>query len=158
MSRPDRPTATRRTPTRPVGQDHSPSTRALVRATVDVPVITFGVWSPTKPRPRSPAGKADFVAMGRKLLADPDLPNKLAEGRVDDIRPCIYQYRCIGNIFVKESLHCIANAHTGREHDLAVRAEHAARGTSWWSGPAREGSNGASACSDGPPGHAVGHG
>ena len=65
-------------------------------------------------------GKADFVAMGRKLLADPDLPNKLREGRVDDIRPCIYQYRCIGNIFVKESLHCVANAQTGREHDLAT--------------------------------------
>jgi len=62
-------------------------------------------------------GKADFIAMGRKLLADPDLPNKLAEGRLDDIRPCLYQYRCIGNIFVREPLRCIANASTGREDD-----------------------------------------
>src|SRR5439155_2515310 len=58
--------------------------------------------------------------MGRKLLADPDLPNKLAEGRVDAIRPCIYQYRCIGNIFVREPVACVVNATTGREHDLAV--------------------------------------
>src|SRR5207237_292253 len=64
-------------------------------------------------------GRADFVAVGRKLLADPDLPNKLADGRAGDVRPCIYQYRCIGNIFVKEPLHCVANAATGREHDLS---------------------------------------
>ena len=32
----------------------------------------------------------------------PTCPNKLAEGRVDDMRPCIYQYRCIGNIFLNE--------------------------------------------------------
>ncbi|HEV8297460.1 MAG TPA: FAD-dependent oxidoreductase [Acidimicrobiales bacterium] len=93
---------------------------AAVRARVDVPVITFGRYEPDEAEGVLAAGKADFVAMGRKLLADPDLPNKLREGRVDDIRPCLYQYRCIGNIFVKESLHCVANAATGREHDLAM--------------------------------------
>jgi 2,4-dienoyl-CoA reductase-like NADH-dependent reductase (Old Yellow Enzyme family) len=92
---------------------------AAVRARVNVPVITFGRFEPDEAEAVIAAGKADFVAMGRKLLADPDLPNKLAEGRADDIRPCIYQYRCIGNIFVKESLHCVANAATGREHDMA---------------------------------------
>ena len=35
-------------------------------------------------------GKADFVAMGRALIADPALPNKAKEGRLDDIRRCIY--------------------------------------------------------------------
>jgi 2,4-dienoyl-CoA reductase (NADPH2) len=100
---------------------------AAVRARVDVPVITFGRFEPDEAEKVLEDGKADFVAMGRKLLADPDLPNKLAEGRVDDIRPCIYQYRCIGNIFVKESLHCVANASTGREHDLAMGASAAPR-------------------------------
>jgi 2,4-dienoyl-CoA reductase (NADPH2) len=93
---------------------------AAVRARVDVPVITFGRFEPDEAEAVLVAGKADFVAMGRKLLADPDLPNKLADGRVDDVRPCIYQYRCIGNIFVKDSLHCVANARTGREHDLPI--------------------------------------
>jgi 2,4-dienoyl-CoA reductase-like NADH-dependent reductase (Old Yellow Enzyme family)/thioredoxin reductase len=91
-----------------------------VRERVAVPVITFGRMEPDEAEQVLADGKADFVAFGRKLLADPDLPNKLAEGRVDDIRPCIYQYRCIGNIFVKESLHCVGNAATGREHDLAM--------------------------------------
>ncbi len=66
-----------------------------------VPVITFGRFEPDEAERVLAAGQADFVAMGRKLLADPDLPNKLAEGRVDEMRPCIYQYRCIGNIFVR---------------------------------------------------------
>ncbi|HEY2303418.1 MAG TPA: NAD-binding protein [Acidimicrobiales bacterium] len=100
---------------------------AAVRARVAVPVITFGRFEPDEAEAVLAAGKADFVAMGRKLLADPDLPNKLAEGRADTIRPCIYQYRCIGNIFVKESLHCVANAATGREHDLAALAGRSPR-------------------------------
>ena len=91
---------------------------AVVRQRTALPVITFGRFEPHEAEQVLVDGKSDFVAMGRKLLADPDLPNKLAAGRVDDIRPCIYQYRCIGNIFVKESLHCIANASTGREHDF----------------------------------------
>jgi 2,4-dienoyl-CoA reductase (NADPH2) len=93
---------------------------AAVRARVDVPVITFGRYEPAEAEQVLADGQADFVAMGRKLLADPDLPNKLAEGRVDSIRPCIYQYRCIGNIFVREPAACVVNATTGREHDLAV--------------------------------------
>ena len=88
---------------------------AAVRSTVDVPVITFGRFEPDEAEAVLAAGRADFVAMGRKLLADPDLPNKLATGRVAQVRPCLYQYRCIGNIFVNESLACVANAATGRE-------------------------------------------
>ena len=61
---------------------------------------------------------ADFVAMGRKLLADPDLPRKLT-ARTASIRPCIYQYRCIGNIYVGEPLRCVANAY-GPEHDVGL--------------------------------------
>ncbi len=88
---------------------------AAVRAAVDVPVITFGRFEPDEAEAVLAAGRADFVAMGRKLLADPELPNKLAAGRVEQVRPCLYQYRCIGNIFVNESLACVANAATGRE-------------------------------------------
>jgi 2,4-dienoyl-CoA reductase-like NADH-dependent reductase (Old Yellow Enzyme family)/thioredoxin reductase len=91
-----------------------------VRGMVDVPVITFGRMEPDEAEQVLADGVADFVVMGRKLLADPDLPNKLAEGRSDDVRPCIYQYRCIGNIFVRDTVHCVSNAQTGREHDLAV--------------------------------------
>jgi len=102
---------------------------AALRARIDarVPLITFGRFEPAEAEEVLAAGKADFIAMGRKLLADPDLPAKLAAGRVDDVRPCIYQYRCIGNIFVREPLHCVANASTGREDDHGLLAEPARR-------------------------------
>lgn len=93
---------------------------AQVRARVDVPVITFGRLEPHEAEGVLADGKADFVAFGRKLIADPDLPNKLAEGRTDDVRPCIYFYRCIGNIALRESTTCVANATAGREHDLQL--------------------------------------
>ena len=93
---------------------------AAVKAQVDVPVITFGRFEPAEAETVLSDGKADFIAMGRKLLADPDLPNKLAAGTVARIRPCLYQYRCIGNIFVNESLACVANAATGREHEATI--------------------------------------
>ena len=93
---------------------------AAVKAVVDVPIITFGRLEPEAAEAALASGAADFVAMGRKLLADPALPRKLATGTVDDVRPCIYQYRCIGNIFVRESVACVANPETAREAELAV--------------------------------------
>jgi len=93
---------------------------ATVKERLGVPVITFGRFEPAEADAVLAAGKADFVAMGRKLLADAALPRKLAEGRADDIRPCLYQYRCIGNIFVKDPLRCVASASTGREDTFRI--------------------------------------
>ena len=60
-------------------------------------------------------GIADVIAMGRPLIADPDLPAKLAAGRRDRVRPCAYQYRCIGAIFTNDPVQCTVNADAGRE-------------------------------------------
>jgi NADH:flavin oxidoreductases, Old Yellow Enzyme family len=60
---------------------------AEVKRRVHVPVITFGRIEPDDAERVIAEGSADFVAMGRKLLADPDLPAKLREGKVDDVRP-----------------------------------------------------------------------
>jgi hypothetical protein len=89
-----------------------------IKARIDLPVIHYGRYEPSEAEEVLAAGDADFIAMGRKLLADPDLPRKLTTGSEDDIRPCIYQYRCIGNIFVNQPLTCVSNARTGREHEL----------------------------------------
>lgn len=100
---------------------------AAVRARVDVPVITFGRFEPDEAERVVADGKADFVAMGRKLLADPDLPAKLASGRVDDIRPCIYHYRCLGNIALRTPARCVVNPAAGREHDLRLQTTRTPR-------------------------------
>ncbi len=42
-------------------------------------------------------GKVDFIAMTRRLLADPDYPRKIAEGRLEDIQPCTGCDNCLGS-------------------------------------------------------------
>jgi 2,4-dienoyl-CoA reductase-like NADH-dependent reductase (Old Yellow Enzyme family)/thioredoxin reductase len=66
-----------------------------IKKVVNVPVITVGkIWDPLFAEQILEEGKADFIAMGRALLADPELPNKVKEGRFDDIRHCIYCNNC----------------------------------------------------------------
>lgn len=62
-------------------------------------------------------GKADLIALGRPLIADPFLPLKAAEGRFDDIRPCIYCCKgCVQNVIEKDApVACSVNPIAGRE-------------------------------------------
>jgi len=62
-------------------------------------------------------GKADLIALGRPLIADPFLPLKAAEGRFDDIRPCIYCCKgCLQNVLEKDApAECSINPIAGRE-------------------------------------------
>ena len=92
-----------------------------VRAAVDVPVIAAGRIEPDERRRRtSPQGDFDFVAMARKLLADPDIPIKLEQNRPQDIRPCIYCYACVSQIFINQRVKCAVNALTGHESEAAI--------------------------------------
>jgi len=91
-----------------------------IKRRVEVPVIAVGRIEPEKGEAILKAGRADFIAMGRKLLADPELPNKLAEGRAQDIRPCIYCYTCVGKIFLNQRNCCAVNPATGREAELEI--------------------------------------
>ena len=59
-------------------------------------------------------GKADLIYMARALLADPELPNKAKEGRIDDIRPCMNCCRCI-EASDAPPVYCSVNARLGRE-------------------------------------------
>lgn len=64
---------------------------ALLKAAVNIPVIAIGkINSPALAEEIIGRGKADFVAMARALVADPDLPVKAATGRVAEIRGCVY--------------------------------------------------------------------
>jgi 2,4-dienoyl-CoA reductase-like NADH-dependent reductase (Old Yellow Enzyme family)/thioredoxin reductase len=66
-----------------------------IKKAVKVPVITVGkLGDPLFAEEVLRQGKADFIAMGRPLLADPELANKAKEGRIDEIRRCIYCLNC----------------------------------------------------------------
>lgn len=105
---------------------HEPETNipaaAAIKADVRIPVIASGRIEPDRAETRLGEGAFDFLAMGRKILADPQLPNKLADARPEQIRPCIYCYTCVSTAYVREQVRCAVNATTGFEY-LQTEAE-----------------------------------
>ena len=93
---------------------------AQVKNAIKVPVIAVGRLDPEVADRAVAEGKCDFVAMGRKLLADPELPNKLIKGDPAAIRPCIYCYVCVSQIFVNQRVKCAANPLTGHEYQTVI--------------------------------------
>ena len=65
-------------------------------------------------------GKADFIAIGKQLLADPQWPNKVKEGKLEDIRPCLGDHACFERIAGRKYLSCTVNPATGMEKELAL--------------------------------------
>lgn len=67
----------------------------LIKQNVSVPVaVVGGINSPEQAEEAIAAGKIDMVSMGRQFFADPEFPNKAAEGRPEDIRRCLRCGRC----------------------------------------------------------------
>ena len=91
-----------------------------IRAAVDVPVICPGRIEPEDADRFIAEGKLDFVTMGRKLLADPALPAKLAAGTPEEVRPCVYCYTCISQIFFSRHVKCAVNPETAYERERAL--------------------------------------
>jgi 2,4-dienoyl-CoA reductase-like NADH-dependent reductase (Old Yellow Enzyme family) len=92
---------------------------AAVREVVDVPVIAVGrLHDPALAERVLAEGRADFVALGRPLLADPDLPRKLGgwRGGATRVRRCISCENCIDTLEEKLATECAVNPLTG--HDL----------------------------------------
>lgn len=54
-------------------------------------------------------GSADFIGMGRALIADPEWANKGIEGHPETIRRCIVCSRCLDSVFKGEDLRCTVN-------------------------------------------------
>jgi 2,4-dienoyl-CoA reductase (NADPH2) len=98
-----------------------------IKKRLRIPVIAVGRLEPDVADEAIRDGRCDFVAMGRKLLADPELPRRLAEGRPDAARPCVYAYRCVGNVFLREASRCVVNPELGREAEFAARPAARAR-------------------------------
>lgn len=99
---------------------------AEIRKAVNIPVIGSGRIEVATADNAIGKGEADFIAMGRKLLADPHLPRKLTEGQTDKVRPCVYCYTCVSAIYMGEPTRCAVNPGLG----LEFQGEPAAAGTS----------------------------
>ncbi len=96
------------------------SNAAAIKGALTIPVITAGRIEPEVAAQAISEGQFDFVAMARKMLADPEIPIKLERNRPQDIRPCIYCYACVSEIFVNKRVKCAVNAQTGHEFEHPI--------------------------------------
>jgi 2,4-dienoyl-CoA reductase-like NADH-dependent reductase (Old Yellow Enzyme family)/thioredoxin reductase len=94
---------------------------AQVKNVVPVPVIAAAHITPEIGEQAIRRGKLDFVAMGRALEADPELPNKLARGREKDIRPCIHCNHCIETLAGSDGVACVVNPALGMEKEFEIK-------------------------------------
>jgi 2,4-dienoyl-CoA reductase-like NADH-dependent reductase (Old Yellow Enzyme family) len=93
-----------------------PLNRAL-KQTSSLPVVAFGrIKDPGMAERILELGEADLIGMARPLIADPELPLKLEEGRSDEIRACIgCNYGCIHQVMQVKGIRCIQNPGAGQE-------------------------------------------
>jgi len=98
------------------------SSAAAIKQVVDVPVMVVGrINNPRIAEDVLQKGYADMTVMGRALLADPELPNKAAEGRFDDIAPCTAcTLGCVGEQIKMQSMTCSINPTVGCEKEMAI--------------------------------------
>ncbi len=94
-----------------------------IREVVGIPVIAANrINDPATAERILAEGLADFIGMGRALIADPELPNKAKEGRVEEIVPCLACGNCLSDILAiykdlrgRVSASCTVNPFAGRE-------------------------------------------
>lgn len=90
---------------------------AQIKRAINLPVITVGrINDPVLAESILEDEKADFVSMGRALIADPDLPNKAKDGRNEEIRPCIACNTCIEAVGIEQTK-CAVNPEMGYEYE-----------------------------------------
>ncbi|MEW5737190.1 MAG: NADH:flavin oxidoreductase, partial [Thermodesulfobacteriota bacterium] len=88
-----------------------------IKEAVSVPVIaSHRINDPQVARELITDGMCDMAAMGRGLIADPDLPNKTREGRESEIIHCVACAQgCFDNLFQLKHVECLCNPVAGYE-------------------------------------------
>jgi len=93
-----------------------------IKKSVNVPVIAVGsINEPDLAENILREGQADFISIGRALLADPYYVQKTKEGRIDDIRQCIRCcVGCAGRVRDLFHISCTVNAAVGKEREFVI--------------------------------------
>ena len=93
-----------------------------VKSAVGIPVAAVGRLNhPDVAEEVLQQGKADLIAMGRAMIADPELPLKTAEGRAEEIRPCTgCSFGCIWRVGQGGEMACSNNPLAGREATVKI--------------------------------------
>jgi len=92
-----------------------PLVEAVKKKVKNIPVWTACRLDPVIGEEYLQRGSLDFVGMTRRLLADPELPNKVRDGRYEDVRWCNGCLHCFDERNKNRRLSCRTNATLGRE-------------------------------------------
>ncbi|TON27426.1 2-enoate reductase, partial [Vibrio parahaemolyticus] len=93
-----------------------------VSEVVDIPVLMAGrMEDPDLAAKAVREGIADGISMGRPLLADPDVVNKIRNGKFEQVRPCLSCHQgCLGRMAEVGNLSCAVNPACGREEEYKL--------------------------------------
>jgi len=93
-----------------------------VKKAINIPVMVAGrITTPEFAEEIIREEKTDLVDLGRALIADPDFPNKAAQNKAEDIRPCIGCTRCVESFLNRQPLVCTVNPMVGREGKTKIQ-------------------------------------
>ncbi|RCX09404.1 FAD-dependent oxidoreductase [Extensimonas vulgaris] len=94
---------------------------ARIKKAVDIPVIVSNrINTPALAEKILASGDADMVSMARPFLADAHFVNKAAQGRADEIAPCIAcNQACLDYIFAERPATCLVNPRACHELEFA---------------------------------------
>jgi mycofactocin system FadH/OYE family oxidoreductase 2 len=112
----------------PIGL-YVPLAAAIKAAVPGLPVLhATRIVDPVHAEQIIAGGSVDVVGMTRALIADPEMPRKAREGRLDDIRRCVGANEgCIDRIYQGKPVTCIQNPAAGRESELGEITPASAR-------------------------------
>lgn len=93
------------------------------RENISVPILNAGTHNPETALEAIESGDVDLVMMGRALIADPQLPNKLMHEAREDVRPCLRcNENCIGRIWNRHTkLSCSVNPQAMEERRFEIK-------------------------------------
>ena len=111
-------------PPPPIARDAMREPGEILHARLAVPLIaTSRIHEPVEAEALLAAGAADAVGMTRALIADPDLPRRISEGREDERILCTgCNQGCIGHYHLGVPISCLQNPRTGREARMPAAA------------------------------------
>lgn len=92
-----------------------------IKRAVSIPVVAaYRINDPVLADDILARGQADLIGMARPLIADPSLPQKASQGRLDEIRTCIACGHCLDTVMTGMSMACAINPMVGHEAEYTV--------------------------------------
>jgi dimethylamine/trimethylamine dehydrogenase len=116
------------TPSRFFGENSQREWTSRVRSHTSKPIVGVGRFvNPDVMAEAVRSGQLDIIGAARPSIADPFLPKKIEEGRLEDIRECTGANICTARVLLAGHLACVQNPTSGEEYRRGWHPEHYTR-------------------------------